>query len=82
MKRIVYTLILTITLTGCASEVDKCVEDNLRSWEDKERRIRAGERIPSPFFTGKFEEPDNRSVLEMRALLRNHCLSISGRVKN
>jgi hypothetical protein len=62
---------------GCASEIDKCVDDNMNAWQDRQNRISRGEKVPSRFIRGEFEELDKRTPTEMRAVMRNMCLQIS-----
>jgi len=77
MKKILLTTIALI-VTGCASEVDKCVDANMQSWSERQARIKGGEKIPLPFGDG-FYTIDTRTPTEMSALYRMQCLKLSGK---
>jgi hypothetical protein len=70
-------MLLSLLLSGCASEIDKCVDAQMRAWSEKQLRLRAGEKIPSAF-GGGFEKLDKRTPTEMEAAVRFACLRSAG----
>jgi hypothetical protein len=79
-------------LTGCKSEVDKCVEIEMKVWEVKQEKIRTDwqawqirdEKVKKNV-SGKEEitieygitKPDERSKLEVEAAERKQCMAIA-----
>jgi len=91
MKSILITAIF-LMLIGCKSEVDKCVDIEMKVWEVKQEKIRADwqawqirdEKVRKNV-SGKEEitieygiiKPDERSKLEVEAAERKRCMSIA-----
>ena len=73
-----FLLAVMLVVTGCASEVDKCVEDNMQSWSERQDRIRSGEKIP--VWNG-YAVLDKETPTEMRAMWRTACLELYGKSK-
>jgi hypothetical protein len=59
-------------LTGCQSEIDKCVNDNIDGWEAKMDRYK---HSGTPY-------PDKRTKAEMKGLFRLGCLESANRNKS
>jgi hypothetical protein len=88
-----YVLFVAVALlTGCKSEVDKCVDIEMKVWEFNQEKIRADwqawkirdEKVRKNL-SGKEEitieygiiKPDERSKLEVEAAERKRCMSIA-----
>jgi hypothetical protein len=54
-------------LTGCQSEIDKCVSDNIDGWESKMERYKQSGT----------QHLDTRSKAEMKGLFRLACIETS-----
>ena len=81
---IMYFLMLSITLTGCKSEVDKCVDAQIDGWiAQKERSAKEMEsqnpqQPISEFIKNLSNAEDKRTKPEGEAEARCKCLRISG----
>ena len=59
-------------LTGCQSEIDKCVSDNVEGWESRQER---NKQTGTGF-------PDNRTKAEMKGIFRLGCLETANSNKS
>lgn len=89
---VLYVVASSLTLASCKSEVDKCVEAQVSSWQSEKERIEsdvaAGKRkyatTPAQAAYGALYDntlvvKDDRSQAEIEADARFRCLRVSGK---
>lgn len=89
MKFFLASLTVCLFLSACSSEVDKCVDSQVKGWEAEQNRLKADvesgrKKIAKPNIFGFYDFADESSVkldertkTEVEAEYRGWCLRIS-----
>ncbi len=86
----VILLAISFLLIGCKSEIDKCVDLEMKVWDSNQQKIQKDwqawqARVENIRKSGNKEiiieygivEPDQRSKLEVESVERKRCMSIA-----
>lgn len=90
MMKILYILALSMFVTACSSEVDKCVTSQVNAWEAEQQRLRSDiasgkKKIKSdtveynPYAWGEKDQVtlDERTKVEVEASERARCMVLA-----
>ncbi len=92
--RYLFGFSMLLLIAGCSSEVDKCVEAEVKAWKAEQSRIAAdvaaGRKTyaqgsnPSPWsaFDKSIVQRDERTTAEVEAQSRRVCLHIANNKKD
>lgn len=84
MKKIyLISIICTFFISACSSEVDKCVEAEVKAWEAKKLRIEKSKNESGPsgainLWDSLLDDSVNKSKEEIASEARLRCLRVAG----